>query len=361
MTSISRSHSLIIDDIVVSAMEAGKEPGVSISITGPKGDYAKAFGISKRGLFRHQPMTLDKRVRIGSITKSFTATAILQQLDKGTLTLDATLDQFVPGVPNGDKITIKHLMTMRSGVYDYTTYIGIQALVIACPTWPFVHNQTLIDLIKKHPSQFAPGTQYAYNNSNYILLGAVLEKVVGKPIWQILDEDIIKPVGLTNTQWPTTTGISAPASHGYSNRLLFPKRLKDQTKVNTELYGAAGVLTSTVGDMLKWGEYLKTESLLAPNTHELRTETFYGTPYPGEGPDHYGYGLGLVSFGSWIGHDGSVPGFSAVSMYDTKSGAVFAGVENLQTTGLAVFSRIFERIADLLYPGSMTSPGYLVM
>ena len=352
--TLTRADRAIVDDIVVSAMEAGVEPGVSIALAGPKGNYAMAYGISKRGLIRHQPMTLDKRCRIGSITKSFVATALLQQLDKGTITLDATLDNFVTGVPNGDKITIKHMMMMQSGVYDYPSYPGIQAIVVACPTWPFVHNSTLINLIKSHPSSFEPGSQYAYTNSNYFLLGKVLERVVGKPVSQIVVEDVIKPIGLTETQWPTGKSIPKPFANGYSRRLLFPKHLKDDTKFNIELFGAAGCLTSTVGDLLKYAEYLKTESLLAPATHKLRAMTFTKQPYPGEGPDHYEYGLGIVGFGTWIGHDGSVPGFSAVTMYDTVSGATFAGVENLQTTGIAVFSRIFERIAGYLYPGSMT-------
>lgn len=355
MTDMLRADKAIITDIVVSAMEAGVEPGVSIAMSGPKGDFAQAFGIAKRGWFRDQPMHLDLKCRIGSITKSFVATALLQQLDKGTITLDATLDNFVTGVPKGDAITIEHMMSMRSGVYDYATYFPIQAIVTAWLTYPFIHIDTIVNLIRKHPSNFEPGSAYAYTNSNYILLGKVLERVVGKPISQIVVEDVIKPAGLTNTQWLTTKSIPSPSSHGYGKRLLFPKHLKDQTKANPELYGAAGVLTSTVGDLLKWAEYLKTESLLAPATHTLRTtKWFEPQPYPGEGPDHYEYGLGLVKFGTWIGHDGSVPGFSAVAFYDTCSGATFAGVENLQTPGIAVFSRIFERIAGYLYPGSMT-------
>lgn len=352
--TLTRADRAIVDDIVVSAMEAGVEPGVSIALAGPKGNYAMAYGISKRGLLRHQPMTLDKKCRIGSITKSFVATALLQQLDKGTITLDATLDNFVKGVPNGDKITIKHMMMMQSGVYDYATWLPMQLMVTFRPTFRFVHSDTIINLIKSHPSSFEPGTSYGYTNSNYFLLGKVLERVVGKPVSQIVVEDVITPIGLTETQWLTTKSLPDPHAHGYSKRMFFPKHLKDQTKVNPEILGAAGILTSTVGDLLKYAEYLKTESLLSPATHDLRTKTFTQQPYPGEGPDHYGYGLGIVSFGTWIGHDGSVPGFSAVSMYDTVSGATFAGVENLQTPGLAVFSRIFERIAGYLYPGSMS-------
>ncbi len=353
MAALARKDSAIVADIVVSAMEAGKEPGVSITLTGPKGDYRGAFGLSKKGLIQDKPLTLDHRMRIGSITKSFTATAILMQIDAGKLSLSDTLEQFIPGIHNGDFITVEHMLTMRSGVYDYTTSLGIQAMVVACPTYPFVHTSTILNLIKSHPSQFAPGTAYAYNNSNYVLLGEILGKVAGRPMWQVITDDIIKPLGLSNTSWPTSSKVPAPYAHGYSNRLLAHSLLKDQTKVNPELFGAAGVLTSTVGDLQKWAQYLKDDALLSTGIHGLRTSTFWDQPYPGEGPNHYGYGLGLVKFGTWIGHDGSVPGYSAVAMYDTLSGATFAGVENLQTGGLAVFSRIFERIAEYLYPGSM--------
>ncbi len=354
MAALARKDSAIVADIVVSAMEAGKEPGVAITLTGPKGDYAQAFGLSKKGLIQDKPLTLDHRMRIGSITKSFTATAILMQIDAGKLSLSDTLEQFIPGIHNGDFITVEHLLTMRSGVYDYGTNLGMQAMVTAWPTYPFVHTSTILNLIKSHPSTFAPGSQYAYTNSNYILLGEILGKVAGRPMWQVITDDIIKPLGLSNTTWPVSTKVPAPYAHGYSNRMFIGKgHLKEQTKANTDLYGAAGILTSTVGDLQKWAEYLKNEALLKPATHALRIGDFWDQPYPGEGPNHYGYGLGLVSFGSWIGHDGSVPGYSAVAMYDAVSGATFAGMENLQTGGLAVFSRIFERIAGYLYPGSM--------
>ena len=353
MGQLSRSDTGIIDDIVVSAMQSGKEPGVAISLTGPRGDYSRAYGVCKKGLVRDHPMQVDKKMRIGSITKSFTATAIFQQIDRGYLNLTDTLDKFISGVPNGDKITVEHMLTMRSGVYDYATYFPCQLMVTFWPTYPFIHTSKLIDLIKKNPSTFEPGTSYAYTNSNYILLGEILGQVAKRPVWQVLVDDVIKPLGLTNTQWPTGKKVPDPHANGYSNRLLLKSHLKDQTNVNPDLFGAAGLITSTVGDLQKWAEYLKTEALLSPEMHKLRTETFWDQPYPGEGPDHYSYGLGLVKFGSWVGHDGSVPGFSAVAMYDTVSGATFAGVENLQTTGLAVFSRIFERIATVLYPDSM--------
>ena len=355
MAALLRKDANVVADIVVSAMEAGHEPGVAISLTGPKGDYAQAFGVAKDGWFTDKPLTLDHRMRIGSITKSFTATALLQQIDKGKLLLSDTLDKFIPGVPNGNTITVEHLMTMRSGVYDYATHPLIQAMVVAYPSFPFLHTSTLVNLIKSHPSSFAPGTQYAYTNSNYILLGEILRKVTGRDPQTVITSDVIAPLGLSNTTWPSSAKPADPYAHGYSDRMFIGKgHLKDQTKVNPELFGTAGLLTSTVGDLQKWAEYLKTEALLFAPTHQLRTTSWYTPqPYPGEGPDHYEYGLGLVKFGSWIGHDGSVPGYSAVAFYDTESGATFAGMENLQTSGLAVFSRIFERIAEYLYPGSM--------
>lgn len=354
MTALARRDSAVVTDIVVSAMEAGVEPGVAIAMSGPKGDFAQAYGLSKRGLIRHQPLSLDHRMRIGSITKSFTATAVLMQIDKGKLHLDDKLSMFIKGIPNGDTITVEHMLSMRSGVYDYATWLPMQAVVTAWLTCPFIHTDTIINLIAKHPASFAPGTKYAYTNSNYILLGAILEKITGKPVGQLLTDTIIKPLGLTNTNWLTTTKPPAPYAHGYGKRLLLPQFLKQQTKANPAIYGAAGLLTSTPGDLLKWAEYLKTEDLLRAPTHQERITNWYEPqPYPGEGPSTYSYGLGLVKFGTWIGHDGSVPGYSAVAMYDTQSGATFAGVENLQTPGIAVFSRIFERIAGYLYPGSM--------
>lgn len=350
---LSAADQQFVDNTVASAMKDGGQPGMSISITGPAGDYAKAYGIASS--VPNRALSLDDHYRIGSITKSFTATAILMQVDQGKLSLDDTLDKFVSGVPNGNIITVRQMLMMRSGVYDYMADPTIATTFTVFPTWQFSPAGAL-QSIRSHPSQFTPGTQYQYTNSNYQLLGMVLEKVTGKSYQSVITDDIINPLGLTNTTFPANSSIQAPYAKGYSPLALGIYR--DVTAINPALFGAAGALTSTIGDMQKWGAAMRDGTLLSPATQAMREQTFCPVAYSGEGPTAFGYGLGYISFGRWFGHDGSVPGYGTEAFYDSQSGAVITGMETTQTTGLAVFARVMERIAAQLYPGSMDTPNY---
>lgn len=342
-----------VDTTVTSAIQAGGQPGVAIAITGPKGDYAKAYGIASSIPYR--TLSLNDHFRIGSVTKSFTATAILMQVDQGKLSLDDTLDQFVPGVPNGHLITIRHMLMMRSGVFDYQSDPLIAFVFTLFPTWTFSPAGAL-QSIQNHPSQFTPGTQYQYTNSNYQLLGMVLEKVTGKKYQDVIKDDILTPLGLTKTSFPANASMPAPYAKGYSP-LAFGF-YRDVTAINPALFGAAGAMVSTIGDMQKWGNAMRDGVLLSPQSQTLQQTTFCPVPYSGEGPTAFGYGLGYISFGRWLGHDGSVPGYGSEVFYDPQTGAVIVGMETMQTPDLAIFSRIMQRVAAGLYPGSMETPAY---
>ncbi len=350
---LSQTDRQLVDNIVTSVIKDGKQPGVSISITGPKGDYAKSYGIASS--IPKRALSLNDHFRIGSVTKSFTATAILMQVDKGTVSLDDTLDKYVSGVPNGDIITVRQLLMMRSGVFDYQADPAIAAVFSIFPTWQFSPEGAL-QSIRKHPSQFAPGSQYQYTNSNYQLLGMILEKVTGKKYQNVIKDDIVTPLGLTKTSLPANATMPTPYAKGYSP--LFLGLYRDVTAINPALFGAAGSMVSTVDDQQKWGAAMRDGTLLKPATHALSQATFCPVPYTGEGPSAFGYGLGLIQLGRWIGHNGSIPGYGAITFYDQQSGAIITGMETMQTSDLSVFSRIMQRIGAQLYPGSMETPAY---
>lgn len=344
---VSGPDATMIDSIVVEAMGRSKAPGLALSLTGPRGYYRKPYGLVAAG---GRAVTLDDHFRIASGTKSFTATAILMAVDRGELSLDDKLSDFVSGVPNGNLITVKNMMMMRSGVYDYQTNIGFLIAFSVFPTMAYT-DEALLLYIQGNAGTFAPGTSYGYTNSNYVLLGLILKAVTGRTPRDIITDDILVPLGLTETKWPTDAVMPLPAGGA--------------TNWNPSFFSSAGALTSTVGDMLKWAGELREGTLVSPAMKALRESTFMpvdsgGLPAPL--PSTYGYGLGMISTGTWLGHDGTLPGWDCYFGFDTVSGATFVAAENMQTATpdvLSPYSRIFSRIADYLYPGSMAEQDYV--
>lgn len=356
MGLLSQADKDAVDSIVATVMKAGPQPGVAVSITGPKGDYAKAYGLGKI-VAAKTPMNLLGHVRIGSITKMITALAVFQQVDAGKLSLDDKLDKFVDGVPAGDLITIQHMMMMRSGVYEYTQNGRFQLKSYLTPSFKW-NQQDALKLIRSNPSRFTPGEKYDYADSNYVLLGLVLEKLTGETHEDVI-ELVIDELGLTESHYPlgntaAGTKLPAPVIYGYRQNPIgaqYPPQ--DTTVCNPEMFGASGAIVSTVGDLQILGQKLRDGALLTPETRKLRDTTFVSVPYTYEGPTEFGYGMGILKFGDWLGHGGSVPGYTTSCMFHPETGAVISVVENYQTQEAQAFSRIWRRIADHLYPGTV--------
>jgi D-alanyl-D-alanine carboxypeptidase len=346
---LSPADRAFVDSTVEEAMREEGQPGVMLSIKGPKGDYTRTYGV--RDVEKGRRLTVGDHFRVGSITKTFTATAILRQIEMGRLHLTDTLGQYVTGVPNGDIITVRDLLAMQSGVYEYESEELDQKISenLLLPFGP----QDALQLIREHPPIFAPGEKTQYENSNYVLLGLILEEVTGETAEAAITKDVIEPLGLRHTSFATTATMPKPFTQGYC--ALGTEPLANCTAFNPNIFWTAGAINSTLGDMSKYSRQLATGALLSPAMQAERLK-FGWVPYPFEGPSEFGYGLGIISFGQWLGHDGEVPGYATETFYEPRSGASIVGVENLSTPTLAIFSRIFERIADHLYPGSMETP-----
>lgn len=343
-----------IDAIVAKSMAKTGQPGVILEVVSPKGYYTKAYGGG---------VSTDGHFRIGSVTKTFTAHLILREIDKGTLHLTDTLDKFVSGVPNGNLITIQHMLMMRSGVYDYEANTLLQLEVTLFPTMSITSAQ-LLQIIQQNAGSFAPGTAYAYTNSNFVLLGFVLAAVTGRNPSDMITQDIITPLGLTETSYPpgNTSAIPAPAVTGYKNGFfgLGLLGLQDGSAQSPEFYGMAGAVISTVGDLIKWGKELRDGTLLSPATQALRMSTFSPGPWSGDpaAGSTFGYGLGLIQVGSWFGHDGSIPAYDCCVMFEPQTQSVITVMDNFQTAGLAALVDIWYYIAKYLFPGSTDMPNY---
>ncbi|AIK67634.1 hypothetical protein SEA_GERALT_19 [Mycobacterium phage Geralt] len=347
---LSPEDQAMVDLIVEQSRAETGQPGVMLQITGPRGNYAKAYGTTVGGTVR--PLTLDDHFRMGSSTKMFTAIAFFQAVDKGLITLDDTLEQYVPGIPNGTAITMGHMLSMRSGIAEYTA--GINALwVTLFPTWPWTGAKDFLSTMKG-PSNFYPGTDYLYTNSNFALIGMVLEIVdpEHRPIKQIFKEDIIDPLGLTETSWPPIGPVPPPAS------------IADT--FNPNFLDAAGALATNINDYTKFAEALRDNAMgLSPESYEAWLSTFWkhstGWDQYANGfyiPSEYYYGYGIESFGTWFGHPGLFSGgWSSTLFFERDSGATFTLHENSNTSNppAAGYTRIWVRVAEYLYPGTITN------
>lgn len=372
---------LALDAIATDYLARNQSSAVSFKFTSPRGDYAKAFGTDG-----YRAITLDDHFRIGSISKTFTATAIFQQIDAGRLTLDDTLDMFLPDIlarmpnrsywpggtiANSDRITVRHMLMMRSGIFDYTMDSAYGIAITLFPTAQTFTRDWLLGQVESHGSLFEPGAQYFYCNTNYLLLGLIVEAVTGRGVHDLIREDICVPLGMLETSRPNGSTIPAPSIHGYENQPIWGANY-DITAVWAPAFDSCGDMVSTLGDLNKWAEELRDNTLLTPETHALRKEQFsvvrqldvFTPPVLGFVPDYYGYGLGLLAVGEdWYGHDGSIPGFSSICLYDENTKTTFTAMENYQSTNLGVFTDMWALMAEYLYPGSVTTehvyPRYL--
>jgi D-alanyl-D-alanine carboxypeptidase len=275
-----RSTRAAIEQIVQGQMAAGNVPGTAVGVWVPqRGAFVRAYGRSD--LRTSAPFLLTDHVRMASITKTFTATEILRLVDRKLLSLDSDrLNQFVPGVPYADQITVRQLLNMTAGVFDYTTDPAFTAQFDANPLMSFT-PQDFLAIINKPGNNpaFAPGTpgKSQYSDSNYFLLGLIIEKVTHQPLEMVLDEDVVERARLDHTSYPTTPTIPRPLARGY---VPIGSGLRDVTAVNPGVAGGAGAMISTLPDLRVWAHVLATGTLLSPETQRQRLQ-FRGSPRAG--------------------------------------------------------------------------------
>ena len=205
--------------------------------------YKKAFGMADIEL--NVPMQADMVFRIGSITKQFTAVCILQLMEQGKLSLQDEITKFIPDYPTqAHKITIEHLLTHTSGIKSYTGMKNFQDIIRKD-----MKPEEVIDFFKNQPMEFVPGSKFNYNNSGYFLLGYIIEKVSGKTYPQYLEENIFKPLGMTNTVFGSNSKIIKNRASGYEPG---SDGIVNASLMSMTIPYAAGSIQSTVEDLYKW-------------------------------------------------------------------------------------------------------------
>lgn len=311
-----------IDSLVLEQVKPN-EPGVAILIA-KKGKivYKKAFGSANLEL--NVPLEPDMIFQIGSITKQFTAVAILQLVEQGRISLQESVQKYIPDFPfKGYTITIENLLTHTSGIKDFMSINHPGQNVLR---WDFTPQQ-LIDHFKNEPLEFKPCSKYNYTNSGYVLLGRIIEIASGKSYHGYLLENVIQKAGLKNTFFANADTVISKRVSSYTRDRGF----YDNADYFSISFGyGCGDLLSTIADLFKWNTALLNGNLIRKETLE---KAF--TPYKlSDGTNTtYGYGWFIDNVGGVkrIHHEGQIRGFVAEEKYYPADDIFVATIANVKS------------------------------
>jgi D-alanyl-D-alanine carboxypeptidase len=287
-----------LDGAIAKQMREDDLPGVVLGVWVPgEGRYVVARG--KANLKTGEKRDIDDPFRIGSITKTFVATVVLQLIEEGKLSKSDKLSEWYPDFPNAEKITVDDLLRMQSGI------VGPEG-----EPEQYRSTEEVIEASAKQGILFGtPGQRTEYSDINYILLGEIISKVSGNDTGDQIAKSILEPLGMKDTVYPTNNDLPGDLQ-GYT--LDFSTgELKEAPSLPLAPVGAAGAMISDVSDLKTWAEAVCTGKLLETETQKARLQT---KPLSGEsGPLQYGEGIMRV--GEFCGHSGRQPGFSSAMWY----------------------------------------------
>lgn len=339
-------NSVRLDDVVAERMRDLSLPGALVGVW-RDGDepITRAYGV--RDAATGEAMSTDLYVRIGSLTKSFTVTAILLLVDDQRLGLDDAINTYVPGVPNGDAITVRQLAAMRSGLWDYSEYVVPANLAAPERHWT---PRELIDIGFSRPALFPPGMAFDYSNTNTALLALAVEAVSGQALATVVADRILQPMRLTHTGTPAGAELPAPYAHGYAPGQ--DGAAVDATHWDPSWGFGAGNMFSTLDDLGVWARGVATGALLSPAAFSARLEFL---PAPSEG-DGALYGLALEYQNGWIGHNGNIAGYQTYAYHlpDELTTLVISVNSNVEVLGVwEMFSDVVDVVSpDHPWPGA---------
>ena len=332
-----------LDDAIAEQMRDKNLPGVVVGVWVPgEGEYVVAKGTAN--LETGRARDLNDPFRIASITKTFTATAILQLVDEGKLSKTDKLSNWYPDFPNADEITIDDLLRMRSGIDDPFDQEFLD-FFYQNPEVAFTAEDA-IELAAERAEQFEPpGQKTTYTNVNYSILEEIIRKVSGNDIGTQITAKIFEPLGMQNSLYPTDHNLPGDL-RGYGWNAA-REEFEDKTILNPAVPGGAGAIISTLSDLRTYATALCTGALLKPETHAAQLE---GDPMDGE-PAFIRYGEGIVLFGKFCGHNGTIFGFSSEMFYLPEEDAVIVvNVNRLDADDQSKSTELFLVITKILFP-----------
>lgn len=337
ITALAQTPVQKADELLKTYADQHKFYGTALIAKGDQVLLNKGYGFSNTGDKKANNET--SIFQIGSITKQFTAALILMLEEQKKLSVQDKLSKYFPQFPAGDKITIHHLLTHTSGIYNYTNN---QEVMMSGGSKP-IDQKRMLSLFQDKPLDFEPGEKYSYSNSGYVLLGYIIEKVTGKAWEQNVRENILKPLGMTNTGFDYA-GLKADAkTTGYfsvSDVGSVPAPIID----STFSYAAGSIYTNTA-DLLKWERALAKGKLLKKESWKKAT-----TP----GKEAYGYGLAIDSLHGQqrIHHGGGIPGYTSNAMWFPAQDYTLILFSNTSSN----LGKLSNDLAAILYDKPYTIP-----
>ncbi|SFR29366.1 D-alanyl-D-alanine carboxypeptidase [Lentzea waywayandensis] len=292
-------------------------PAALATITEGNG-RTSAYTSGTSELNKRTPVPRNGQVRAGSNTKAFVATVVMQLVGEGKVELDKPINHYLPQAVKDDRITVRQLLNHTSGLANYTNYMGLDKFEEV--RHRYLEPRELLDIGNAHPVTNEPGAKFKYSNTNYVLLGLLIQKITGRPVAENVDQRIVRKLNLTDTYWPGVgeQGIRGKHPHGYA---LTGNGIEDVTEIDPSWGWAAGQIISTTKDLNAFYRGLLKGNLLkkAQLDEMKKTVDTAGEMWPG-----VEYGLGIatapLSCGgrSW-GHGGDIHG------YETRGGVTDSG------------------------------------
>lgn len=314
-------------------VQADGFPGALASVRGADGrvrEYTSGRGVPANG-----------QVRIGSNTKTFTAVVVLQLVGEGKIDLDQTVEHYLPGIVRGNgndgaRITVHQLLQQTSGLPDYDDVLFTRPEDLVGLSHAYFEPRRLIDAALTKPPGFAPGTQWEYSNTNYVLAGLIAERVAQRPIGEEITRRIIEPLRLRDTYWPGVGEQRLRGRHPQGYVAVAPGApWVDVTEMDPSLGWSAGQLVSTPADLRAFLEALVAGKLLEPAQQKAMMTTVPAAAF--EPTEHWDYGLGLARHalpcgGDAWGHGGDIQGFETRNLVTTDGRSAVVAVTGLPTT-----------------------------
>ena len=324
VNAIGSADQLRISHIVAGVMEQRLMPSSSIAVVeGGKLAYTHAYGLAHI----QPPMlaTPEMRYSIGSISKQFTAAAILLLQEQGKLSLDDAVGKYVPGLTRGNEVTIREILSHTSGYQDYWPEDYLMTPMMKAET-----AQQILDTWAKKPLDFEPGTQWQYSNTNYVIAGLIVEKVSGEKLMDFLEEHIFHPLKMTSVWDSTETSLTATDATPYVRAALGPLRVAP--KEGQGWMFAAGELAMTAHDLALWDESLIAQTVMKPASYR---EMFTEVKLKDGTATHYGLGVFVRDLNGHrvIEHSGEVTGFVSENIVLPDEKAAVVVLSNQMASG----------------------------
>ncbi|MBW3114645.1 beta-lactamase family protein [Bacillus sp. MCCB 382] len=341
----------IIEKTVENLRKAYQLPGISVCLTNSSGeDYIMAAGV--KGYVQNTLLNPFDHQRIGTLTKMFTSTLILKLQEEGLLSLEQSVESILPGIlKEGRRISVRQLLQHRSGLKDYLRMdvAGTKCIEHEVSSLnDFFPPQSLIRLIAHHTLEFDPGTKYKDSQTDYILLGMVIEKCTGMKIEEAVSQWIIQPLQLNRTYFPIKNDLKFPFATGHSNATPdlsdISDDLKDITDLNVSIMWTAGALISNPAEIQTFMKALFTGTLLSQESLEQMLAV-HQTDVPGQ---YYGLGIAKYTFDKGIsayGHHGLIHGYESVTLYFPEHEIFTTVIVNQMPVGVVTLAhQLFQEV-----------------